>query len=314
MEMIEVEAFVAIAEAGTFTRAAAALHCSQPAISRRIELLERELGAPLFERIHSGVRLTDAGTAFLPHARRVLAAVQDGVGAVREIVEEDVGTITLALVGTLASTRLAAQLSRFREDHPRVHLVLHTGRSHEVSEMVQRGQATIGLRYFTDPRPEIVSHPAHEEALIVVGAARSRLVRENAREPSALVGVPWVAFPADTGSFAEPYARPFMRQLHLWGLEDAERITIDSLTAQKRLIEADFGIGLLPASSVEEELRLGTLRALPITSLSVTIPVMAIYRRDGYLSHAARRLLMDLAPQPPLHADGEGEQQGKTGI
>ena len=56
--MIEIEAFVTIAEAGTFTRAAEMLHCSQPAISRRIEPLERELGAPLFERIHSGVRLT----------------------------------------------------------------------------------------------------------------------------------------------------------------------------------------------------------------------------------------------------------------
>ena len=68
MEMIEIEAFVTIAESGTFTRAAEALHCSQPAISRRIELLERELGAPLFERIHSGVRLTDrdAVSACLP--------------------------------------------------------------------------------------------------------------------------------------------------------------------------------------------------------------------------------------------------------
>ncbi len=67
-------------------------------------------------------------------------------------------------------------------------------------------------------------------------------------------------------------------------------ITIDSLTAQKRLIEADFGIGLLPASSIEEELRLGTMQVLPIAALQTTVPVMLISRCQGYLSRAARRL------------------------
>jgi DNA-binding transcriptional LysR family regulator len=75
MELSELEAFVTISRAGGFTRAAELLHLSQPAISRRIELLERELGAPLFERLPSGIRLTEAGLALLPYAQQVLAAV-----------------------------------------------------------------------------------------------------------------------------------------------------------------------------------------------------------------------------------------------
>jgi DNA-binding transcriptional LysR family regulator len=89
------------------------------------------------------------------------------------------------------------------------------------------------------------------------------------------------------------------RQLLRAGLEDAEIIPIDSLTAQKRLIEADFGLGLLPLSSVEEELRLGTLQVLAIDALATTVPVFAIQRRDGYLLPAARRLLAMLTELEP---------------
>ena len=81
MELDHVEAFVAIVRKGGFTRASAALHLSQPAISRRIGLLERELGAPLFERVRTGAVLTDAGRAFLPHADDALsggASLQPG--------------------------------------------------------------------------------------------------------------------------------------------------------------------------------------------------------------------------------------------
>src|SRR5689334_175334 len=147
MEMIEVAAFIAIVEHGGFTRAAEAIHLSQPAISRRIELLEHELGTPLFERTHGGARLTDAGAAFLPYARQALAATRDGKAAVAALEHEDVGPVTLALVGTLADTRLTARLARYRAAHPRVRLVLTTGRSSEVSAMVLDGDAHLGLRY-----------------------------------------------------------------------------------------------------------------------------------------------------------------------
>ena len=87
MELSEIEAFVAISRAGGFTRAALLLHLSQPAISRRIELLERELGAPLFDRFPGGIRLTQAGESFLPYAQQVLSAMEDGKGAVHALEE-----------------------------------------------------------------------------------------------------------------------------------------------------------------------------------------------------------------------------------
>ena len=83
MNIDEIETFVAIAELGGFTRAGRRLHRTQPAISRRLGILEHELGAPMFERIRGNARLTEAGRAFLPHAEAALAALKDGREAVR---------------------------------------------------------------------------------------------------------------------------------------------------------------------------------------------------------------------------------------
>src|ERR1700680_2061907 len=83
MDLEEIRTFVAIARQRSFSRAADTLRRSQPAISRRIDLLEQELGAPLFERLRTGAVLTDAGVALLPYAEATLAAAKDGGEAAR---------------------------------------------------------------------------------------------------------------------------------------------------------------------------------------------------------------------------------------
>src|SRR5262245_61300175 len=118
MSIDEIAAFVSIARLGGFARAAEALHRSQPAISRRIEMLEEELRVPVFERVRGGVVLSEAGRAFLPYAEAVLAAVKDGTAAVRALERGEAGTVGLAIVGTLAATQLAGALRRFARRHP----------------------------------------------------------------------------------------------------------------------------------------------------------------------------------------------------
>jgi DNA-binding transcriptional LysR family regulator len=147
VDLDEIRTFVAIARVRSFSHAAETLARSQPAISRRIDLLEQELGAPLFERLRTGAVLTDAGVALLPYAQAALAAAKDGSESVRALRHGNVGTISLALVGTLADTRLTDALRRFTHRYPKVRLNLQTATSREVEELVRRGEATLGLRY-----------------------------------------------------------------------------------------------------------------------------------------------------------------------
>lgn len=290
MELDHVEAFLAVVRQGGFSRASASLHLSQPAISRRIHLLEHELGAPLFERIHSGVILTEAGQAFLPHAEALLASMRDGMEAVAALRGTSRGEVTLAVVGTLASTALTDRLRRFREAHPGVDLRIRTALSAEVSALVRRGDATLGLRYEIDPHPDLVSSKVHDEPMVPVCSPRHRLARARRVKVEALAGEPWIAFPPRPGAPREPYSSVLEQRLAACGLA-AEIIPIDSLTAQKRMVEAGFGLALLPESSIDEELRSGTLHVLPVTAMRATVPVVLIHRRHAFQSGATKALM-----------------------
>jgi DNA-binding transcriptional LysR family regulator len=289
MDIDEIQAFVAIAELGGFTRAGRRLHRSQPAISRRLGILEHELGVPMFERLRGQAKLTEAGRAFLPHAEAALASLRDGQEAVRGLQAGIEGAVSLALVGTLADTQIVEALRLFAGRWKGVRLELRTASSREVTDLVRRGDATLGLRYFTSDRPELVSRAAGSEAMLVVAAPGHRLAARRVGGPRLLGAERWIGFPPTPGE--RDSGQVLARQLSRAGLEGADVTLIDSLTAQKRLAQAGFGLALVPESSVRDELRQGALVALDIPAMRTSIPITAIHRRTGYLSPAAKGLL-----------------------
>ncbi len=306
MELGHVEAFLAIARTGGFAKGSAALHLSQPAISRRIGLLESELGAPLFDRLGRGVTLTDAGRAFLPHAQALLASMRDGVAAVHAVRGTGYGAVTLALVGTLASSALARRLREFREAYPALDVRLRTALSAEVSALVLRGDAALGLRYGPDPHPGLVSGIVNQERLVPVCPPGHPAAAGGPDLAAALAGQRWLSFPPRPGARDEPYALALQQLLAAHGLGGAEIVPVDSLTAQKRLAEAGFGLAIVPESSLDEEFRAGTLCAIDAPALTATMPVALIRRRNAFQSGAMRALAAALSP-------AAGPRTGRTG-
>src|SRR3954465_2023680 len=115
IEIRHLRAFLAIARHAHFTRAAAALHLAQPALSQQIAQLEDELGTRLFERSRRGARLTSAGTAFRVRAERVISELEGARAEARDHRVLLRGRVVLGTLASLAAMRLPAVLGRFRE-------------------------------------------------------------------------------------------------------------------------------------------------------------------------------------------------------
>jgi DNA-binding transcriptional LysR family regulator len=301
MESELLRTFATVAEVGTTTAATRLLHCSQPAISRRLGQLEAVVGAALFERTPSGMKLTAAGQALLPFAEAALAAIGDGLDAVKSVRDEHTGPVTVALVGTLAGTWITGAMRAVAARHPTVNLRLRTGTSVEVAELVRRAEATIGIRYARVEDPQLVNEDLFDERMVVVCAPDHPRARSHIRSLDALRDERWLAFP-DRRPGPETSARHVHGALAAAGVADDAIVTIDSLTAQKRLVEAGFGIALMQETAVAEEAAAGTLTTIDTPAPVLSVPVVLVCRKNAFLSRAAQTLLDELRQEAALHA------------
>jgi DNA-binding transcriptional LysR family regulator len=147
MELRQLETLVAVAEEGSFTRAARRLNIVQSAVSAAIRTLERELDSRLFERTTHRVALTDAGAALLPEARRTLAAAAAAREAVDQVRGGLRGTVTLGTLQAQAmrAVTLAELIAAFREQHPDVEVRLRQAGSLETALAVRDGRLDLAL-------------------------------------------------------------------------------------------------------------------------------------------------------------------------
>ena len=308
--------FLTVYRSGGVSSAAKALHRSQPAISRRIALLERELGVPLFERIAGRTVLSDAGRVMVPYAERAVAATQDAEDAVRSLTRANAGPVALAVVGTLAGGGLAAIMKRFAREHPGVALTLRTARSAEVSDLIRRGEATIGLRYDFERSADLDHERLFAERLQVVCAPDHPRAGSRVAKLADLRRERWIAFPEVPGR-REITAAHVFALFHTHGLGEIDWTPVDSLTAQKRLIESGLGIALLAPSTVADELKAGSIATIGVGDLDASHHIVAVTRRGGFLSAASCRLLevirahyrADKIAQTPRKAPRSGRKQ-----
>lgn len=147
MELRQLRYFVAVADERHFTRAARTQFVSQPALSQQIQALEREVGAPLFDRLGRHVELTAAGRVLLEHARRVLREVENARAALEDVRGGVRGDLTIATIQTANVGFLVDVIARFHQTHPGVMVRVREERSDAVASVLRAGGAQLGLAY-----------------------------------------------------------------------------------------------------------------------------------------------------------------------
>ena len=172
MHISALQAFLAVAESGSFSRAAERIYLTQPAISKRIATLEKQVGARLFDRIGRGIRLTEAGVALLSRARAVLKDLEDVKRSIANLSGTIAGELLLATSHHIGLHRLPGPLKHFHETYPEVRLNLQFMDSEKACTAVAKGDLELAVvtlppaarpplrveKIWDDPLDIVVSH------------------------------------------------------------------------------------------------------------------------------------------------------------
>jgi DNA-binding transcriptional LysR family regulator len=289
-QLAQLEAFVQVAHTGTISRAAEALHVGQPALTGRINALERAMGAELFVRGRHGSRLTEAGRALLPYAERAVVAIARGREAVAEVTSGRGGRLTIGAAPAISTYVLPSMLRRFRGEHPGVQLSVRSGHSEDVLGMVLREEVEIGLMRPIQHADILVSLLYEDELLLVVH--RGHPFSHVGQIRSEQMATEHLVLFDRTSSYHELTSALFRQA----GVAPRGYLEVDNIDAAKRMVEQGLGIALLPRTSVQAEIGSGRLFPVAITDVTpVKRQIVVARRRDaGSISAAAEAFLRTL--------------------
>ena len=271
----QIEAFLEIARQGNLSRAAEALHVSQPALTARVQALESELGQALFLRGRRGMTLSDAGRAFLPYAERAVIALGEGASLVRDLGQGGTGELVLGAAPAVSTYVLPALLVRFVDRHPRVRLVVRTGHSEEILAMALRREIDLGLVRELRHR-DIESVPLYEDELVLVAHPSHPLAGQGRVSVDDVAGARLILF--DRTSSYYDLTNALFRSA---GVTPDGVMELDNIDAAKQMVGQGLGIALLPSTAVAGEVRDGRLVAIPMRGATpIRRRITAIRRRD----------------------------------
>src|SRR5215471_9173014 len=169
MELRHLRYFVAAGEEQHFGRAAARLHLAQPALSRQIQDLEKEIGFLLFDRLPRGVQLSAAGKLFLNDARRILQDVEEATRRAERIASGKAGTLRIGIATAVSWHGMVADTFReFRRGQPDVELVVHHLLTIHQIEAVLSGRLDVGFAASMTPWHKDVAHSLFAEDRMVL--------------------------------------------------------------------------------------------------------------------------------------------------
>lgn len=283
MDLRQLRYFVAVAEAGTMTRAAERCHVAQPSLSQQIAKLEQGLGVPLFDRLARGVALTPAGHALLPRARRMLADAEEIRARIADDVADGAGRFAVGAIPTIAPYTLHRVLPRLKAEFPRAEITIREDLTDMVAEAVEDNQLDLAITSTPIRRELLEVEVLASEPLMLVLPAGHPLGEAPAVHPGDVRDEPTIILNAMhcLGEQIQGFcARSGM----------ARRIVCEGtqLGTVLELVSAGMGVSLVPRMTARQDSS-PTRRYLSFHGEAGQRDIALIRRRDRSLSRVARR-------------------------
>jgi DNA-binding transcriptional LysR family regulator len=288
MDAADLRIFEAVARLGGMNRAASELNMVQSNVTTRIRQLEEELQTALFHRHSWGVLLTTAGRRLLPYASRVMRMLEEA----RRAVEDDGkpnGPLTIGSLETTAALRLSPVLAAYIEAYPDVDVVLKTGTTAELVELVLAHQLEGAFICGPVNHPELEEEIIFREELVVATARTVRSLAELATRPDIKIVV------LRAGCSYRQRLEAVLAKRGIVGLRQLEFGTLDTILGS---VAAGFGVTLLPKAVLGAALREGRISVHELPAVEARAATMFIRQRDGFVSSALSAFLQYARPTP----------------
>lgn len=273
MNLHDLDAFLAVAETGSVGAAGRRLNLTQPAVTRRIQNLERQLAATLLYRDSKPLRLTSAGETVVIAGRQVRRAVDD-LRAALSSDGEPVGLLRLGLAQAIGDLALGAPIGVLRRAYPRLTLTLHSGWTETLLKQLAVGAldaAALLLPAGAEPPPEFAGTAVSSEQICIV-VARDVVLPETVRIRD-LAGHPWVVNPEGCG-----YRRAIGRVLQRQGLPFVAAVDIIGAELQLSAVAEGAGLGLVPARVLAQSRWREKVRAVTVADFHFEVTIWVVMR------------------------------------
>lgn len=262
----QLKTFIAVVDQGGFTAASRRLGLSQPAVSRTVATLEKELGLPLFMRRRDGLALTEAGAVALTHAREAVRQLTLMRTEVAGLAGDITGTLSLASLPTATATLIAPQLRTFARRHPAVTIRLLEGSKEEILDWLDQGAAEAGV--VSLPSKGLDAAALGVQEMVAVVPADSRLAAKDIVTYADLAKEPFVR---GTGGCADVFMPIARRQ----GIEFDLAFEAREIGATLEIVRAGLGVSILPSAGLPELPGVVVRPLLPLTERRLGIAVSA---------------------------------------
>ncbi|MHB1265868.1 MAG: LysR family transcriptional regulator [Gemmatimonadaceae bacterium] len=281
--------FAAVVDAGGFSRAAALLRLSQPAVSKAVAVLEREVGVPLLERGTRGIRLTEAGTALHGRARELFAVERTAEEELRALRGLERGVLRVGASTTIATYLLPPILGAFQAERPGVVIRVASANTRTIARALLQRRLDVALVEGPVSDPRIAVERWREDEMAVIAPPTHRLVAARRTiAPASLATEPFIS--RERGSGTREVAE---RALAEHGLTPAVALTLASTEAVKQAVAAGLGLAIVSRAAAADQLALGRVVEVRVRGLELR-RAFTLLRLPGRAPSAVGRAFEEL--------------------
>lgn len=286
MDVRQLEMFRAVAEERSFTRAAVRLNVSQSAVSRQLQLLEAELGGPLLFRSVKGVKLTAEGELLLATANRIHRDIREAVWQISETQKLKRGQLRIAGGSTVCLYVLPRLLKQFRAQHRDVDLLVKTGSTAAVLQLLRNHQLDVALLTAPIADADMEIRPAIREELVVVTARKHPLTTRHVVDAHSLAEHPLVLF--EPGSTTRLLVDQFFAD-HKLPMTIA--METESVEIIKAMVASGLGIALVPYVAIASDVRAKRFAWARIREQRLYREQVWVYLKSDYVPRPIQEVL-----------------------